>query len=247
MFRQPLPVTLALTLAFAPLVACKDKDKAEGEETPAATFEPGAKTESTLASLGGATISAPDNLKINEADGEATLEAEGFPTTTITYAEGDNNGTGTSAKTSMGKVTVEVMTPTATWTCEADKVGDHKDLVIEICESITAAKDPKVSDMTCKTVTGFDTEPVTAAWTALADRFKACFEPLDETGVSFGFNFKLEGTSQNFTKYSSPQVKDEAASTCLKAIYDELRDSEAFKKDGLEAGQIECDGSYSQF
>lgn len=235
--------THLVPLVLALLVACGKQDA----KAPAPKFEPGANAKTVLAKLGGVTITAPDNLKVTESEGSATLEAEGFPTVTISYAQGDNNGTGTRSSTSMGKVEVQVMIPSATWTCKASEVGDNQDLVVEICESLEVAKNPNVGEMTCKTVTGFETEPVTKAWVDLGDRFEACFAPLDESGVSFGFNLEIAGPQHNFSKYSSPMIHDETASRCLDAIYDELRKSPAFSTEGLEAGQIECDGGYSMY
>lgn len=95
--------------------------------------------------------------------------------------------------------------------------------------------------------TTFDADPVKAAWAGTGEEFSKCLAPLDHAGVSFGFNFELKGDSRNFTKYTSPMVKDDAASTCIKAIYTALEADPAFAKEGLESGQIECDGSFSRY
>ena len=75
----------------------------------------------------------------------------------------------------------------------------------------------------------------------------ARLEKLDHGAVSVGFNLELEGGSRNFTKYTSPMVEDEPAKECIKGIYEALEQTEAFTKEGVEAGQIECDASYSKY
>ncbi len=238
---MPSPrITLALALVL--VLACGKT----GDPTKA-SFTPGPKLDTTLAKLGGVTLSVPDNLKITETEGSATLAAEGFPTITITVAEGEFNGTGTRVKTSMGDVTGVYRIPTREWTCTAKDTGDHEQLVVEICESLLAPQNPNVSRMTCKTIDGFDADPVAKAWSETAAGFTACLAPQDHTGVAFGFNFELAGESRHFTTYTSPPVNDGEAGKCLDAIYDELRKTSTFSKESLTAGQIECDGSYSRY
>ena len=233
------PLLLALTFACG-------KKQAE-DKAKEAKFEPGPTVEKRLTKLGNLKISVPDNLMLSESEGSATLEAEGFPTVTITHTKGEQNGTGTRTKSSSDAVSVSTTIPTAEWECKADKPGDHEDLIVEICKSMSPTPNPNVSAMTCKTVTGFDADPVGEAWSATAETFTKCFGGLDKAGLSFGFNLKVEEGSRSFTKYTSPMIKDEKASTCVKEVYAELEKDPSFTKEGLEAGQIECDGAYSRF
>jgi hypothetical protein len=232
-----------LSLAFVVATGCSKADAPEAK--PA--FQPGPEAEHQLAELGGLSITVPDNLKISESAGSVELEAEGFPTVTITRNPGRYTSTGTRAKVSMGDVTVRYAIPSSEWTCTAEDAGDHAEFVVEICESMRAPVNPNVSEMLCKTVDGFDADPVTAAWSGVSSALRDCLRSTDKSGVAFGFNYELEGDARHFTSYTSPILHDAEASKCLAAIYDGLEESAAFHKDEGGNGQIECDGIYSRF
>jgi hypothetical protein len=233
--------SVGLALALVTVSACKDDPPAKP------SFEAGPEVERELAQLGGVKLTAPDNLKISEAAGEATLAAEGFPTITITHSPGEYDSTGTRASTSMGDVRASYTIPSAEWSCTADDAGDHTELVVDICESLRAPERPNVAKLTCKTVDGFDAAAVGPAWSATGPAFVECLGATEMTGLAFGFNYELREGGRNFTTYTSPIVKDAEVSACLSAIYDALEDHEALARGEREAGQIECDGQYSRF
>ena len=202
--------------------------------------------EKTLAQLGNIKIQVPDNVTINEGPEGATLEGEGFPTISITHELGEFNGTGIGRSSGMGKVEAEITIPTAKWTCKTDKAGKHEDLVVEICESITAPLNPNIAGLECETVEGFDAAAVRAAWTGMAEALLACNERFGDIGASFGFTLSVQAKSHSFSSYNNQPNADEAKA-CMDDIYKELRATEAFNHEELEAGKISCGGQYSPY
>jgi len=230
---------LSSLAAFALLATggCDEK------EPPTPTYTPGVMKAVELPKLG-LKIQAPDNVTVTDGPTEAKLEAEGFPTTTISRKDGEFNGTGTSSGVGGGEVEFRYTIPSTEWYCVARNTGKHEALIVKICESMEAPKNPTVKMKDCKTVRGFASGPVNTAWQGKADAFKACFADTELTSASFGFNFRLQDDgARNFSKHASPTVPD-ASAECIAKIYEELEKEVLGKAEG--SAEVACDGGYSQ-
>jgi len=212
-----MTTTRILLLLLATLVmACGGKKDGDGATGP--EFKPGKMVEVKLEGPG-VTLKAPDNLKVESKGSEATLSAPGFPTITVTKAENTSGSTGTSRSSGMSKVKVRLDTFATTWTCTSGPPESHKDLIVDICKSMTPPKNPRFVKNACDKAKGVDKAKVEAMLKAKQPELRKCLDmelKADPKLSTKSFSFSLTRNGGSMSSSHSLMLSDKAAKECAR-------------------------------